>query len=173
MIFGSADPDRGPIDLSALTPGTGFALTGPGDGALAGWSVAALGDINGDGIDDIAIGAPLCAGHRPPWSGGAWVVFGRDTGAGAAPFGTLDLAALDPSEGFAITGAGSNDALGWAVSAAGDVNGDGLGDLVLGAPGRDGGTGAAWVIFGRNVAAGGRPSARLTLRIWTGLTGWR
>ncbi|ETD86608.1 FG-GAP repeat protein [Rhodobacter capsulatus] len=170
VIFGSADPDRGPIDLSALTPGTGFALTGPGDGALAGWSVAALGDINGDGIDDIAIGAPYAQGTAP-WSGGAWVVFGRDTGAGATPFGTLDLAALNPSEGFAITGAGSNDALGWAVSAAGDVNGDGLGDLVLGAPGRDGGTGAAWVIFGRNVAAGATPFGTLDLADLDGLDG--
>ncbi|KQB12477.1 FG-GAP repeat protein [Rhodobacter capsulatus] len=170
VIFGSADPDRGPIDLAALTPETGFALTGPGDGAAAGWSVAALGDINGDGIDDIAIGAPYAQGTAP-WSGGAWVIFGRDTGAGGPPFGRLDLAALDPGEGFAITGAGSNDALGWAVSAAGDVNGDGLGDLVLGAPGHDGGTGAAWVIFGRNVAAGATPFGTLDLADLDGLDG--
>ena len=53
VIFGSTDPERGPIDLAHLETDTGFALTGPSEGATAGWSVAGLGDINGDGRDDL------------------------------------------------------------------------------------------------------------------------
>ncbi|WP_444464492.1 hypothetical protein [Rhodobacter capsulatus] len=165
VIFGRADPTGAPVDLAALTPQTGFALSGPGDGAAAGWAVAPLGDINGDGLDDLAIGAPLAQGGAP-WSGAVWVIYGRDTAAGAAPFGPLDLADLDPGEGFAILGAHANGDLGRSVGAAGDVNGDGIGDIVIGAPGESAAAsrgGGAWVIFGRNVAAGAAPFGTLDL----------
>ena len=56
------------------------------------------------------------------------VIFGRDTG-----FGTVDLADLDPADGFSIQGEAAGDRLGLQVAGAGDVNADGYGDLILGA----------------------------------------
>ncbi|PYF10332.1 hemolysin type calcium-binding protein [Rhodobacter viridis] len=174
VIFGSDDPERDPIDLAHLDPTTGFALTGPSEGAAAGWSVAGLGDINGDGIDDLALGAPEAQGTAA-WSGAVWVIYGRDTAQGALPFDTIDLTTLAPEAGFALLGAAPNADLGWAVGSAGDVNGDGIGDIVIGAPGlgpdSESRSGGAYVIFGRNVAAGADPFGTLDLGALAALDG--
>ena len=58
------------------------------------------------------------------------MVFGRDTGFAAS----LNLADLDGNNGFVINGIDANDRSGRSVSAAGDINGDGLDDLIIGAP---------------------------------------
>ncbi len=67
--------------------------------------------------------------------------------------GTLDLAALDGSNGFVLEGIDAGDASGRAVANAGDINGDGFDDLLVGALGADSdeasGTGEAYVVFGR------------------------
>jgi hypothetical protein len=75
------------------------------------------------------------------------VVFGRSDGFPA----TLELAALTGANGFLLNGIGSFDVAGRAVSAAGDVNSDGVGDLIIGAPeaaatGEE--SGQSFVIFG-------------------------
>ena len=55
----------------------------------------------------------------------------------------LDLTTLSPAEGFIIQGDAAGDHAGWSVSSAGDVNGDGFEDLIVGAYlGDDGGDGA-------------------------------
>ncbi len=98
-------------------------LDGATAGEEAGVSVAGAGDVNGDGRRDLIVGAPSAAG-----GGVAYVVYG--------PFapGTLDLASLG-TRGFTIAGAGAGAMLGESVAAAGDVNGDGLADVIVGAPG--------------------------------------
>jgi hypothetical protein len=66
-----------------------------------------------------------------------------------APF--IDLSALDGANGFAINGEQEGDFCGHSVSAAGDVNGDGFGDLIIGALGSDvnaSASGASYVVFG-------------------------
>ena len=71
------------------------------------------------------------------------MIFGTAAGFGAS----LDLAALTPDQGFVIYGADEGDLSGQSVSGAGDVNGDGFDDFIIGAPG--GGTaGESYVIFG-------------------------
>ncbi len=82
-----------------------------------GLSVSGVGDVNGDGYDDVIVGAPFndAAGFN---AGRAYVYFG-----GPAPNAVADLV---------LTGAASLDQLGYSVSAAGDVNGDGCGDVVVG-----------------------------------------
>ncbi len=109
----------------------GFALNGVAAGNRSGSSVSNAGDINGDGIDDLIIGAPE---PNSSGSGTSYVVFGG-TEVGAT--GTLELSSLDGSNGFALNGVATGDRLGSSVSNAGDINGDGIDDLIIGAPDAD------------------------------------
>ncbi len=117
-------------------------------GAHFGQAVAGAGDLNGDGYSDVVVGAPDYAGQ-----GRAFVWFSTGSGLGASSGGsaTADLT-------LSTTNAGS--LLGRAVGSAGDVNADGIGDLVVGAPGERG-VGNARVFYG--VSPGG-PSATAS---WT------
>lgn len=125
----------------------GFRLVGGPIFAIGdGRSVASAGDLNGDGIDDLVIGFPRTFNPGfTSFEGDAYVVFGR---AGAESFGdTVDLDALGGTDGFRLKGVSSSGYLGSSVAAAGDVNGDGIDDLIIGA--RDfAGRGRAYVVFG-------------------------
>jgi hypothetical protein len=106
--------------------------------------------MNGDGIGDLIIGTRF-ADPAGPNSGQAYVIFGN-----TGPFATaLELSALDGSNGFTINGLQSDNRTGNAVSGAGDINGDGLDDVILGAYYAEptGSTsGQAYLIFGRTGA---------------------
>jgi outer membrane protein assembly factor BamB len=108
-----------------------------------GVAVAGVGDVNGDRLDDVLIGAPWADNNGRPNSGSAYLVFGRSSRA------TVTLSTLGGG-GLRLDGA-PNDYLGSAVARAGDVNGDGRPDLLLGAPAASFdsvGGGAAYVVFG-------------------------
>ena len=162
-VFGTPDPDTGvnTVDLSALNAADGFRLINAGTGPQSTgygrqhYSVHAAGDVNGDGFGDIIIGAPYAYTNNGQ-TGAAYVVFGH-AGAFGTPdpvsgVSTLDLSTLNPSQGFQIIGAAYGDRAGYSVSAAGDVNGDGYGDIIVGAPSaQDNGgnpAGTSYVIFG-------------------------
>lgn len=115
-------------DLQNLPPADGSELYADVAGGALGRSVAIIGDINGDGIDDIAIGAPHDA--APGGHGRVWVLFGR---AGGLP-ATIDLETLDGSNGFELTTQAAGATLGRAVTGIGDFNGDGIDDFAVGAP---------------------------------------
>jgi len=88
-----------------------------------GASMANIGDVNGDGVADLAVGSPMASPQEGPLAGAprvgrVWVYSGADG------------AVIRMLEGAAV---GSD--FGWAVAAAGDINGDGVGDLIVGAPG--------------------------------------
>ncbi len=100
---------------------------------LAGWSVSTAGDVDGDGLADMLIGAP-----RALVGGAAYLVRGTTTP------GDLDLAAAD-----ARYTAEADDDAGSSVSGAGDVDGDGLADILVGAPYNEDYDGAAYLVFGR------------------------
>jgi len=142
------------IDLSTLGRDAGFIIQGDGAGDQAGFGITAAGDFNGDGFDDIIVGA-IGGDDGGTDAGEAYVIFGRAGGFGTVD-GTgrrvLDLTSLAPADGFIIQGDSAGDEAGRWVASAGDVNGDGFDDLILGARlGDDGGmdAGEAYVLFGR------------------------
>jgi hypothetical protein len=128
VVFGRA---LLPATIDFAIPGSaGVVIYGIDAGDECGSSVSGAGDINGDGYDDLLIGAPAAAGagNRKPGAGESYVVFG----AAALP-ASIDLVALGGA-GITIFGAGSGDLSGQSVSGAGDVNGDGFADFIIGAP---------------------------------------
>ncbi len=146
-----------PIDLSTIAGGTGgFVINGQGAGDQSGCSVSAAGDVNGDGLADVIVGAKYSDTSTAQNGGRSYVVFGKSTGTG--PSTAVDLAAVAlGSGGFVINGQCAGDQSGTSVSAAGDVNGDGLGDLIVGAPESDPATGSSdgrsYVVFGKSTGA--------------------
>ncbi len=162
IIFGGANPVQG---VNGLNGTNGFRVDGFLPYERAGFSLSSAGDFNGDGFDDLLVGAP--GDHYNPWdyydtanpagAGRAYVIYGKASGFSA----TINLGTLDGSgKGFSVTGidgiavAGGDgvDYAGFSVSAAGDVDGDGFADLIVGAPYVDNnitGVGESYLIFGR------------------------
>ena len=150
VVFGKLDNTA--VDLENVAAGTGgFLINGIGgdlgDGDASGVSVSGAGDVNGDGFDDVIVGAPDGDGPGDSTSlaGESYVVFGSN-----AP-GTVELSDITAgSGGFIINGNDANDFSGRMVGDAGDVNGDGLDDLIIGARQADANTGETYVVFGKN-----------------------
>ena len=148
VVFGAAGGFTPSLSLGALDGTNGFRIDGVDATDLSGTSVSGAGDVNGDGIDDIIIGAQRADPNGNNGAGESYVVFG--TAGGFAP--SLSLATLDGSNGFRIDGIDAGDESGSRVSAAGDVNGDGFDDLIIGAnladPNGNSRAGESYVVFG-------------------------
>ena len=139
LAAGSPETAQGSVTLRSAERAR---ILGAGD-------AAAVGDVNGDGQPDVLVGHPSGGRANRRGSGSAVVLFGPVRG-------RVDL--RRPQRGFRISGAAAGDRLGTEVAAPGDVNGDGLADLLLLAPTADPlgrrNAGTAWVIFGKR---DGRP----------------
>ncbi len=144
VVFGKAGGFDPSFNLSALNGRNGFVLNGIDGYDYSGRSVSTAGDVNGDGFDDLLIGA---TGADPNGinAGESYVVFGKAGGFGAS----LNLSALNGRNGFVLNGIDEFDSTGSSVSTAGDVNGDGFDDLLIGATGAAP-NGESYVVFGRD-----------------------
>lgn len=146
-------PGAGGVDLGdpASAAGKGFIMRGEAAGDRAGAAITGIADLTGDGRPEVLLGAPGSdAGGAD--SGAAYLVFGRSL------ISAVNLTSVTAGTGgFRITGEAAGDAAGSALAAIGDVNGDGLADFLVGAPGNDVGgadAGAAYVVFGKAGTAG-------------------
>lgn len=140
VVFGRDDDTT--VSVTDLVAGQGgFVLLGEADDDLGQQWFAALGDLDADGRDDFAIGAPSARGH-----GVVYVVFGKADGE------PLTLSSVGAgSDGFTIHAELTLlTRFPDAIDGAGDVNGDGIPDLVVGHGAHGSGTkGAAYVVFGK------------------------
>jgi Ca2+-binding RTX toxin-like protein len=148
VVFGSNSVFGVSLNLSSLNGSNGFVINGINAGDFSGLSVSSAGDINGDGFDDLIIGASGADPNGQSYAGSSYVVFGSNSGFGAS----LNLSSLNGSNGFVINGIDMNDRSGTSVSSAGDINGDGFDDLIIGAffadPNGQYNAGESYVVFG-------------------------
>ena len=135
------------ISLQALNETMGLKLGGVIDSSIR--SCSGAGDINDDGFDDIILGAPSTDSN----TGTGYVVYGSKNPASFA----IDLPALNGTLGFKCLGKQSYNAAGNSVSKAGDVNGDGIDDFMIGTNDHSSSM-VAFVVFGSNIEISPSPN---------------
>jgi len=107
------------------TPPANVTITGESAGNDFGWRAVPAGDVNGDGVQDLIIGAPSYDGIAG-FAGRAYLFYG--------PFdGDINAASADAI----ISAQAFGDNLGFSVASAGDVNNDGFDDIIIGARSND------------------------------------
>jgi len=153
LVYGSAGGigSGGVLDPASLngTNGVRIDCRNAGDsynGTYIGLSGGEAGDVNGDGYGDLLIGAEYADSQGMTDSGEGYLVYGRAGGIGSA--GVLDLNALSSSEGVRLEGDQANDHDFRWLSGAGDVNGDGYADFLIGCLNSATSPGTAFLVYG-------------------------
>jgi hypothetical protein len=152
VVFGKADHEV--VSLADVTLGIGgFALDGEAEYDYSGASTSGAGDVNGDGLADVVVGA-WGADPSGDASGRTYVVFGK-TGTDLVRLADVAVG----QGGFVLNGETEDDQAGWSVAGGGDVNGDGVPDIVVGAwraaPHDLEFSGRTYVVFGGDFSCGG------------------
>ncbi len=147
------------VDPTAVDGTNGFVIGGVGADDKLGWSVAFGGDVNGDGLSDIIVGAPESSTSGFTDNGAAYIVYGRAAGWQSS----FDVTSLTASQGVRLEGAGHDDRAGFAVSGLGDINGDGLDDVATSGTGGGIDIGRTYVLFGDTRLGSGAETAARTL----------
>jgi len=136
-------------DIESTSLSTEDAIYGETNNEQLGFSMAEAGDTDGDGIPNYLIGSPYCEADDMPGGSGCTFVFSQtDFGVGLA---TLDgIPMLWGTQGSSVSG--------MTVASAGDFNGDGIDDMLIGAPNYDAVSddeGAAYLVLGSTTGADG------------------
>ena len=178
VVFGRSDRAYGSLNttrnqqemtINDLTADKGFIIRGAAAFDNVGTSIASAGDVNGDGLTDLLIGAPNVDRDGFTRAGATYVIYGKKTPTGGTSWSgltddptmagrkILDLATLKSSDGFMIQGEsqagsgspGTGSTFGNSVEGLGDINGDGYADIGIGAAAAlPTDAGKAYVIFG-------------------------
>ena len=165
VVYGSDRNSRDNVDFNDFTASDGFIINGEFSSGFNDFSVSGAGDINGDGYDDLIIGAPKAEPDDQAQdynSGISYVVYGQE----GATRGEIDLNTFpneDYTDGFKIIGAKQGDQSGTSVSGAADINGDGFDDLIIGAPEAGGKAGISYVVYGQK----GKDRGQINLNTFT------
>ena len=140
VVFGKASGFDADFDLSKLYGNNGFRVIGDSHSENAGASVSSAGDINGDGYDDVIISGSNYRGFYQQASSYSYIVFGKGTGFDPV----MDLSGVDGENGFRLEYHKITALEGMSASGAGDVNGDGFDDVIIGTN-----RGVSFVFFGK------------------------
>jgi len=148
VIYGLGLSGHSSIDLQNLAPATGYLIHGDWAGDQLGQAVADGGDVNGDGNHAILIGDPMASANGMWHAGSVFVVYGvpqpsQETGEDVSSL-------LQYQQGYRIDGPVAGAQYGTSVANAGDIDGDGIPDVIAGAPGWGYGAGEAIVTYGKN-----------------------
>jgi gliding motility-associated-like protein len=134
------------VPLSIIDGNNGFKIEGKAAKDNLGFITKSAGDINGDGIPDIMIGAPGADFGGISDVGEIYVIFG---GSGFS-FDSFDVSTLDGANGFVIRGVNANEKLGAMISPVGDFNQDGIDDIIVGHNQNVNENGRAFIFYGKN-----------------------
>ena len=146
VVYGRVDNFSAPFELSSLNGSNGFRIAGTENLAYSGYSVSGAGDLNNDGADDVIIGAYKASPDERIYVGKSYVVFGQTNNFNWR----ILLSDLNGTNGFLLNGIDAYDRCGYSVSGAGDLNNDGMDDIIIGAPGQGISHGESYVVYGRS-----------------------
>ena len=160
VLFGSNEEFTAEIDLNTLDGSNGFSNDGIDNvNNFNGITLSKPGDVNRDGIDDAILAASGAGEPDEDYAdsgyyfadsrGKSYVIFGNNDGFDS----NFDLDNLDGSNGLVLNGIDEDERSGTSVSSAGDLNGDGVDDIIIGAPDAEAyysEQGEAYVVFGSN-----------------------
>lgn len=123
-FYDGSSTDTGQVNLylgsnSGLSATAAWSITGSNQHDRLGRGISSAGDVNADGYDDVLVGVPAYSQANPPRSGRVFLFYGSASGLAGTPDVTL-------------VGVHNADTFGTSVARAGDVNGDGYDDIIVG-----------------------------------------
>ena len=135
---------------------------GEGEDSNYGWNITYIENLNGDNYPDLVVGTPWYDGTFSTDVGKIYIFFGSPNS------GLSDINCSNAD--VTISGDAEGNKFGWDIADAGDVNNDGINDLIVGAPGALDNRGRVYIFFGGNIPSGSFTAMEQADRSFDGLT---